>query len=69
MIYDVDFFYDFTPGGTIGRFDISDMTLNFSDFDACFNHTVDMNFSDTDFFPGGIGNGSFTGQSELYTIE
>ncbi|MFV0530456.1 MAG: hypothetical protein ACK5MD_03365 [Flavobacteriales bacterium] len=68
-ISDVETFYDYTPGGTIGRIDVSEMTVTFSNFDSCLNHEIAISFSDTDFSPGTTGNGSFSGKSNLYTIQ
>ncbi len=68
-ISDVETFYDYTFDGEIGRIDVTDMTVTFSNFDSCLNHEVEVSFSDTEFSPGTIGNGVFNGKSNLYTIQ
>ncbi len=68
-ISDVETFYDYTFGGGIGRIDVTNMTVTFSNFNNCLNHKIEINFSDTEFFPGTIGNGVFNGKPKLYTIQ
>ena len=48
-ISDVETFYDFTVGGSIGRIDVTSMTVTFSNFDSCLNHEIKINFSDNEF--------------------
>ncbi len=68
-ISDVETFYDYSTGKTVGFVDVTSMTVTFSDFDSCLNHNVIIYFSDNEFLLSTIGNGSFNGVSKLYTIE
>ncbi|MFV0237412.1 MAG: hypothetical protein ACK5HU_02600 [Flavobacteriales bacterium] len=65
----VETFYDFTPGESLGKIDVTNMSVTFSNFDDCLNHEIKVYFLDDEYPPGIEGNGVFVGKSNLYTIE